>query len=379
MTTEDGAGGPLPAEGGTPARARRRGSGRVGIKDVAVAAGVSWKTVSNVVNGTGRVGDATRARVEEKIAELGYRPNLAGRQLRQGRTNTLALAVPWVHSPYFSLLAHIVIEVAGARGYRVLIEETRTDREAELQVARGFRVQAIDGIIFSPLAIGPSEIAEVRGETPMVLLGERDDPGRDRRWATDHVSIDNVRAAREVTEHLLTTGRRRLAFVGAEPVDDRTGALRVQGYREAHVAQAVEPDPRWILPVAQFSRPAGVEAVEGVLPRIDQVDGLVCANDELALGALHALRLNGVRVPEDVAVTGWDNTEDGRYSNPSLTTVAPDLRSIAETSVDRVVAQVERPSGDREDTEVDVVVPHRLLVRESSRAAREPGRRGHPL
>ncbi|SKC62894.1 LacI family DNA-binding transcriptional regulator [Krasilnikoviella flava] len=369
MAAQDEQGAGPEAEATVSPGARGRGTGRVGIKDVAAAVGVSWKTVSNVVNGTGRVGDETRAKVEAMIAELGYRPNLAGRQLRRGRTNTLALAVPWAHSPYFSLLAHIVIEAAGARGYRVLIEETRTDRDAELQVARGFSVQAIDGIIFSPLAIGPSEIAEVRGATPLVLLGERDDPGHDRRWSTDHVSIDNVRAAREVTEHLLTTGRRRLAFVGAEPVEDRTGALRLQGYREAHAAQGVEADPRWILPVTHFSRPAGVAAMEQVLPRIDQVDGLVCANDELALGALHALRVNGVRVPEDVAVTGWDNTEDGRYSNPSLTTVAPDLQAIAETAVDRVIAQVERRADDEPERDVDVVVAHRLLVRESSREA----------
>ncbi|MFD6177507.1 MULTISPECIES: LacI family DNA-binding transcriptional regulator [unclassified Isoptericola] len=346
--------------------ARGRASGRVGIKDVAAEAGVSWKTVSNVVNGTGRVGDDTRARVEEVIATLGYRPNLAGRQLRRGRTNTLALAVPWVHSPYFSLLAHIVIDVAGQRGYRVLIEETRTERDAELQVARGFQVHSIDGIIFSPLALGPAEIAEVRGETPMVLLGERDDPGHDRRWRTDHVSIDNVLAAREVTEHLLATGR-RLAFVGAESEADRSGTPRLQGFREAHEARGLEVDPRWILPVVQFSRPAGVAAVEAVLPRIGEVGGLVCANDELALGALHALRLNGVRVPEDVAVTGWDNIEDGRYSNPALTTVAPDLESIAAAAVDRVIAQVERRADGAGKGDVDVVVPHRLLVRESSR------------
>lgn len=342
-----------------------QGGRRVGIKEVAAAAGVSWKTVSNVVNDTGRVGDATRSRVEAVIAELGYRPNLAGRQLRRGRTNTLALAVPWVHAPYFSVLAHEMIDVGGDRGYRVLIEETRSSRETELEVARGFDVQAIDGIIFSPLELNPAEVDEVRGTVPLVLLGERADPDPARERRTDHVSIDNVDAAAQVTRHLLDTGRRRLAFLGAEPPGaGRTGAQRVQGFLDAHTAAGLEADERWVLQCPQFSRPAGAATVESVLPRIDQVDGIVCANDELALGALYALRRNGVRVPEDIAVTGWDNTEDGRFSNPTLTTVAPDLRAIAETAVDRIIAQLENRSVEP----VDEVVPHRLLVRESSRA-----------
>jgi len=341
-----------------------RSNRRVGIKEVAAAAGVSWKTVSNVVNDTGRVGAATRARVEAVIAELDYRPNLAGRQLRRGRTNTLALAVPWVHAPYFSVLAHELIDVAGTRGYRVLIEETRSTRSTELEVARGFDVQAIDGIIFSPLELTPAEIDEVRGTVPLVLLGERADPDPSRERRTDHVSIDNVAAAAEVTTHLLDAGRRRLGFLGAEPRGaGRTGAQRVQGFVEAHEAAGLEVDERWVLQVDQFSRPAGASTVESVLARIDQIEGLVCANDELALGALHALRRNGVRVPEDLAVTGWDNTEDGRFANPSLTTVAPDLRAIAETAVDRVLTQLENRAVDP----VDAVVPHRLLVRESSR------------
>ncbi|MFC8734617.1 LacI family DNA-binding transcriptional regulator [Luteimicrobium sp. NPDC057192] len=345
----------------------------MGIKDVAAAAGVSWKTVSNVVNGTGRVGAATRERVEREIATLGYRPNIAGRQLRSGRTNTLGLVVPWVHSPYFSALAHRVIDAASARGFRVLIEETRVERDAELRVAQGFQVHAIDGIIFSPLAIGPAEIDEVRGETPMVLLGERDSPGRAGVRRTDHVSIDNVLAAREVTEHLLSTGRSRLAFLGADPSPDSAGeetrTLRVQGFLDAHAGGVGDPAPSpWILPVQEFSRPAGARAIEEMLPRIGAIDGLVCANDELALGALYALRTNGVRVPHDLAVTGWDNIEDGRFSSPTLTTVAPDVQAIAEAAVDRVVRQVEHAG--REDgppRAVEVVVPHRVLVRESSR------------
>ncbi|MFE5339320.1 LacI family DNA-binding transcriptional regulator [Isoptericola sp. NPDC056578] len=370
-------------QGTTDGASRGAGRGRVrspGIKDVAAAAGVSWKTVSNVVNGTGRVGEATRARVEGVIADLGYRPSLAGRQLRQGRTRTFALAVPWIHAPYFAELAHVMIEVAGGRGYRVLIEETRGDRDVELEVARGFAVHAIDGIVFSPLALGPAEISGLRGATPMVLLGERDDPGLAGGRRTDHVSIDNVGAAEEVTRHLVASGRRRLGFLGAEPEAlARTGAPRLRGFRAACAEAGIEVDERWILPGGRFSRADGAAAVESVLARTGEIDGLVCANDELALGAVFALRTNGIGVPDDVAVTGWDNTEDGRYANPSLTTVAPDVRAIAEAAVDRLVRRIDPAAGPDLDAAaqgdggsdvVDLVVPHRLLMRESTRAGR---------
>lgn len=335
-----------------------------GVKDVAAAAEVSWKTVSNVVNGTGRVGATTRIKVEQAIAELGYRPSLAGRQLRQGRTHILALAVPEIDSPYFSGLAHAVIEAASARGYRVFIDETRGDRAAEESVARGFEVRLIDGIVFSPLELSQSEVDRLRGSTPMVLLGERPADPRSGVVRTDHVSIDNVLAAREATRHLLDTGRSRLAFLGAEPgVPERSGAPRLRGFREALAEAGLTVRDEWVIPAPTYSRASGAQAVEQVLARIGEVDGLVCGNDLLALGALHALRSNGVRVPQDVAVVGWDNTEDGRFANPTLTTVAPDVRALAEHAVERLVAQVEGRPGDP----CDAVVPHRLLVRESSR------------
>lgn len=334
-----------------------------GLKDVAAEAGVSWKTVSNVVNGTGRVGDATRRRVEAAIERLGYRPSLAGRQLRRGRTHILALAVPEIDHPYFSWLAHATIRAARTRGYRVLIDETGGDRATEVTVARGYDERLIDGILFSPLELSLSEADALRGRTPMVLLGERSVGAGRNGVRTEHVSIDNVRAAREAVAHLVGTGRRRIAFVGVEPdAPERSGVLRLRGYREELQAQGLAADPAWELPVSAYTRAEGARVVESVLARIDHVDGLLCANDQLALGAMHALRRNGVRVPADVAVVGWDNIEDGRYANPTLTTVAPDVEGIAARAVAAVVDQVEGRAGKP----ADVVVPHRLLVREST-------------
>ncbi|MGO3151967.1 MAG: LacI family DNA-binding transcriptional regulator [Galactobacter sp.] len=332
-----------------------------GIKDVALRAGVSWKTVSNVVNGTGRVSDATRARVEEAISELGYRPSLAGRQLRRGRTGILALAVPWVDSPYFAALAHEVITAAAARGHRVFIDETRAQRQAEEIVARGYEVRLIDGIIFSPLALTLAEADRTRGSLPMVLLGER--PSAGVEIGTDHVSIDNVQAARQTTEHVIATGRTRIGFLGAEPEQaERSGAPRLKGYLQALEAAGVSTPNGWVVPAKDYSRGTGAAATEEMLPRIGDIDALVCANDELAIGAMHTLRRNGVRVPTEVAVTGWDNSEESRFSNPTLTTVAPDLRGIAEHAVARVIAQIEGGPTSAQD----LVLPHRLLIRESS-------------
>lgn len=332
-----------------------------GLKDVAAEAGVSWKTVSNVVNGTGRVGEETRRRVEETIQRLGYRPSLMGRQLRRGRTGILALAVPEIHHPYFSWLAQATIHVARAHGYRVFIDQTGGERAAESVVARGYDERLFDGVIFSPLDLSLAEATELKGNTPMVLLGER--PVGSAGARVEHVSIDNVVAAQEAVRHLVSTGRRRLAFVGAEPdVPDRSGAPRLRGFRQGLVGSGLDPDPSWQRPVAAFTRAEGVRAIEAVLPRIDQIDGVLCANDQLALGAIFALRTNGIRVPHDIAIVGWDNIEDGRFSNPTLTTIAPDVEKIAELAVARVLAIVEGEATGA----VDAVAPHRLLVREST-------------
>ncbi|GIH20793.1 LacI family DNA-binding transcriptional regulator [Rugosimonospora africana] len=332
-----------------------------GLKDVAAEAKVSWKTVSNVVNGTGRVGEQTRKRVEDAIQRLGYRPSVIGRQLRSGRTGILALAVPEIGHPYFSWLAQETIRAARVRGYRVFIDQTGGDRATEAVVARGYDERLFDGIVFSPLELSLSEAIELERDTPLVLLGERSVGSSGAN--VDHVSIDNVGAARDAVHHLVATGRHRLAFVGVEPGGpDRTGALRLKGFHEGLRAEDLSPDPTMERPVTAFTRAEGSRVIEALLPRINQLDGILFANDQLALGALHALRMNGIRVPHDIGVVGWDNIEDGRYSNPTLTTIAPDVEKIAESAVSRVLAMIDGAAVEP----LDVVAPHRLLVREST-------------
>src|SRR5882757_5954751 len=197
---------------------------RASLKDVALLAGVSMKTVSNVVNDYPFVTPETRAKVQRAIETLDYRPNLSARMLRGGRTGLVALAVPEIGAPYFAELAEVIVQQAKTHGWTVLIDQTLGDRDTERLVAEGIKSHLVDGLIVSPLTLTAEDIEQRRVTTPLVLLGER--------LATapvDHVTIDNVAGARAATEHLLALGRTRIAAIGAQPGQPGTAALRLKG------------------------------------------------------------------------------------------------------------------------------------------------------
>ena len=328
------------------------------LKDVAERAGVSVKTVSNVVNGYLHVRPDTRARVEEAIAELNYRPNLSARNLRKGRTGVIALAVPELDIPYFAELARHVVTAAAEHGWTVLIDQTGGGPEQERKAASGIGDHMIDGLIFSPLALAADDLTGLDG-MPMVLLGERVDHG-----PADHVVIDNVAAAREVTAHLIGLGRRRIAAIGSQRTPEGASArLRLAGYTAALADAGIGYDEKLVAPAPAWHRADGAAAMRELLFTGVRPDAVFCFNDTLALGALRALHEAGLRVPEDVAVAGFDDIEDGRFSIPTLTTVAPDKERIARLAVELLAGRLD---GDREAPPRELTAPHRLAAREST-------------
>ncbi|GAA3581048.1 LacI family DNA-binding transcriptional regulator [Amycolatopsis ultiminotia] len=339
--------------------------GRVTLQDVAAAAGVSIKTVSNVVNDFDRVAPETRLRVQGVIDDLGYRPNLSARQLRSGRTGVIALAVPDLAARYFAELATAVIAQARRHAMTVLIEVTDAERSAELAMARGLGSTLIDGVILSPLALSQSDLSGKPGRVPVVLLGERD-----YAHTFDHVLIDNVAAARDATAHLLATGRKRIAAIGAQSgPSSATAHLRLCGYREAvHTAGAPEL-AELVAPATHFSPPEGAAAMRRLLALPEPPDAVFCFSDMLALGALRAAHEAGVRVPQDVAVVGFDDTEEGRYGVPSLTSVSPDKPEIARQAVALLADRIESAGSQRKPVRTEV--GYELVVRESSAPATE--------
>jgi len=285
-----------------------------------------------VVNGYAFVKPENRRRVEEALVATGYRPNLGARNLRRGRTGFLALMVPELGIPYFGEVAALVITAAQARGWNVLVEQTRGTREVERSTLASLGPNLIDGAIISPEALHADDLAAFDPGVPMVMLGEHA-----LDVAIDRVAIDNVLAARMAVTHLVELGRRR---IGDNP-HRGTATLRLQGYREALAAAGLRVVPELVAPAEKYHRRDGAEAMRALLDLPDPPDAVFCFNDLLAVGALRATAEHGRRVPDDLAVVGFDGSEEGAFTVPTLTTVAPDKAAIAERAVERVADRIE--------------------------------------
>jgi DNA-binding LacI/PurR family transcriptional regulator len=331
---------------------------RVRLRDVADHAGVSVKTVSNVVNGYVHVSTAMREKVQSSLDELNYRVNLSARSLRHGRSGIIALAVPALDMPYFAELTRCIVHEAEQLGYTLLVDQTDGVREREQGVVTGVRSHLIDGLILSPVAMDHDEVTAIRDETPLVLIGEKLGDGD-----VDHVAIDNVEASRTATDHLLSLGRNRVAAIGYQAGGQaRSGvaAVRRAGYEEALAYAGLSLDGALTREVQGYHRSDGARAMESLLD--DAPDAVFCFNDQLALGALHVLARRGVRVPEDVAVIGIDDIEDGRFSTPTLSTIAPDKTAVARHCLQLLQRRLEEPDAPS----LEVRVGFTLRVREST-------------
>lgn len=305
------------------------------LHDVAAVAGVSIKTVSNVINNYQHIRPTTRARVLQAIDELGYQPNISARSLRSGRSGVIGLALPALSLSYFAELADAVIRAAERHHLVVLIEQTGGgDRDREIEVLSSPRLQLTDGLIFSPLGMSSDDVAYLNVSYPLVLLGDRIFGG-----PVDHVTMRNVEAARAATKHVIDRGRRRIAAIGAHEGElVGSAALRMQGYREALDEAGIPFEEELVGYVGLWHRLDGVQATQRMLDAGVQFDAVFGLNDTLALGAMRALQEAGLRVPDDVAVIGFDALDETRYSLPTLSTIDHGRDAIADTAV-RVLAE----------------------------------------
>lgn len=319
------------------------------MHDVAALAGVSLKTVSNVVNDYPHIKPETRQRVVDAIEQLGYRPNLTARGLRSGRSGVISLIIPDLRNAYFAELADSVMRAADAKGLSVIIEQSGSaDRQRELDLLRGSRMQMVDGVLYSALALGEEDAHLLNSiTTPMVLLGERIFHG-----PTDHVTMLNTEGTRAATEHLISLGRRRIIALGAHEGEVIGSAgLRLAGYRQALEAAGIPFDQRLVCEVRDWFRFEGAEGMRRVLASGVQFDGVVGFNDSMALGAMRVMQEAGLRIPQDVAVIGFDDIDETRYTLPTLSTINPGRVEIAEVAIQFLQERINNPGAALEPRE----------------------------
>lgn len=340
----------------------------VTMHDVARRAGVSVKTVSNVVNDYPFVRDSTRAKVLAAIDELGYSLNMTAKNLRQGHSNIIGLSIPDPRMPYFAELSAYVMEEARVRGKHVIFNPSGVDRQTELDVLHGSFSTLTDGLIFSPLHLNTSDAADIHVDYPLVIIGEHL-----RLDTYDRVLTENTTGFRNATARLIELGCRRIAIIGVHEWEQDYGSspYRLKGYRQALAAAGLPNDPALEIPAVIWYQPDGADAVARMLDGGIRPDGIVCMNDLLAMGAMQELARRGICVPQDVKVIGYDDSTDSQYLSPSLSSVDPNLREVARMSLellcDRIEGRVPEEAGPNGYAEV--VVPSRLVERESSAPA----------
>jgi len=335
---------------------------RVGIRDVAELAGVSISTVSNALNRPGRVSDELVERVRAASDRLGYVPLQAAQQLRVGRSGLLGMTVINIANPFFADMVAGAEDAATAAGLRILVGNASDDIAKELDHLELFERVQVEGALVSPF--GPvdawQERLRKRG-VPVVLVDAVDDAG-----VMPSVSLDDVAGGRLAAEHLIATGRKRLAFVGARE-EVRQVRERLEGARAAVAAHpGIALEPIWTSTATTQRGLAFGDELADRRPE-DRPDGIVTSNDHLAMGLLHGLIARGIRVPEDIAVVGYDDIEFAAIAEVPLTSVRQPAREMGRAAAEILIARI---NGTETPDLTNVVYQPELVIRASTSTAR---------
>ncbi|MCL7429947.1 LacI family DNA-binding transcriptional regulator [Streptomyces sp. NPDC052415] len=346
--------------------ARGRSGGRPTLEEVAARAGVGRGTVSRVINGSPRVSDATRAAVEAAVAELGYVPNTAARALAANRTDAIALVVPepetrFFSEPYFSDILKGVGAELSETEMQLLLIFAGSDRERQ-RLAQYLAAHRVDGVLLvSVHADDPLPDLLAQLEIPAVISGPRS-----AAETLTSVDSDNYGGARQAVEHLLSRGRREIAHITGR-LDVYGAQRRVDGYRDALREAGQTVDERLIEP-GDFTEDGGRRAMTALLERRPGLDAVFAGSDVMAAGARQVLREEGRRIPEDVALVGYDDSAIARHMEPPLTSVRQPIQEMGRRMIDLLLEEIadRRPAVSRGLERRQVVLATELEERASS-------------
>ena len=328
----------------------------VTIRDVARAAGVSTATAARALGGYGHASPAARRKVTESARRLGYRPNVVARALVSRATTTVGLVVGDIENPFFAAAARGLSDVMDAHGYTVLLANADEDAGRERRAVDALRARQVDGMVVVPApGASPEHLAElVTAGVPLVLL-DRAVVG----VAADSVLARNAGGARAAVAHLAALGHRRIGVVSDSP-EITSSAERIQGYRQALRAAGIAPVPG-LISIGGPTRDDGEAAALRLLDRPDRPTAVFTANNFMTVGALRAARALGLRIPDDLALVGFDDLDWTTLVQPPVTVVRQPVADLGRVAGERLLRRLDGDAGPPRRIRLDA----NLIVRGS--------------
>ncbi|MFZ3578243.1 catabolite control protein A [Virgibacillus sp. DJP39] len=327
------------------------------IYDVAREANVSMATVSRVVNGNPNVKPSTRKKVLTTIQQLGYRPNAVARGLASKKTTTVGAIIPDISSIFFAELARGIEDIATMYKYNIILSNSDQNKDKELQLINTMLEKQVDGILFMGGTITDEHVEQFKtSSVPVVLAATYDETG-----TIPSVNIDYEQAAFEATKFLIEKGNKAIAFVAGED-DTMINKQKHSGYQRAHKESGMALKDEYLIK-GDYTYDSGIEAYKQLFALETRPTAIFVSSDEMALGVIHGAQDNGVNVPEELEVFGFDNTKLASMVRPTLSTIVQPMYDIGAVAMRLLTKYMNKENV----SEKKVVLPHRIIERNSTK------------
>lgn len=328
------------------------------IKDVAREANVSIATVSRVLNNVDVVNEDTKKRVLEAIKKLDYRPNIVARSLKTQKTSTIGIIIPDISNAIYPEVVRGAEDVANIYNYNIMLCNTDLDPEKEIEYLRVLGEKMVDGVIYISNSLEKNVMKTIKDSNMPLVLIETD--GTETNFPS--VIIDNKQAAMDSVDYLFKKGNRKIAYIGISDDVINASAIRHQGYMAALEKNNIPYDENIIyLCNCSLKAEDGYKAMTSILEKTKDIDAVFCVNDEIAMGAINALRDKELNVPEDVSVMGFNNTRGAEFFYPRLTTVTQPLYDMGSVATRMLIKKINNEPLDKEL----FILPYEIIERDS--------------
>lgn len=327
------------------------------IKDVAREAGVSIATVSRVLNDIDVVNEDTKKKVLDAIKKLGYRPNIVARSLKTQRTKTIGILLPDISNQFYPEIVRGAEDVSNIYDYNVILCNSDLDIEKEKEYLRVLKEKMVDGVLYMSSSL-QDEILELINELDLktILIETKDKEG-----LLPSVTIDNIKGSYDSTTYLIQKGIKEIAFIGTKKENMNAWGERYVGYEKAMKEAGINIDPELVY-LDSIKVKTGYDGIDNFLKNNKKFKGVVCASDDIAMGAINALRDNGLEIPKDVSVIGFNDNYAASIFYPKITTISQPTYDMGSVAMRMLIKLLNKKEIDNPN----YVLEHQLVEREST-------------